>query len=64
MIVFGWLCLALTSALASLGSITVLLGSIGLTGKIGGECWAFLVVAAGLCYATYANFPFVVELKP
>lgn len=64
MIVFGWLCLTLLAAFASFGSIAAALGSIGLTGKLGGECLFLLAIAAALVWASYANFPFTVTVTP
>lgn len=62
MVVFGWLVLAALALCASLGTLLVFFGTLGLTGKVGGETVFFAVIAGLLIWASCANFPFTVGL--
>ena len=64
MAIFGWLVLLLITGSACLTWVAVLVGSIGLAGKLGGECAVATAVCAGLVYACYSTFPFVVTVAP
>lgn len=63
MLIFGWIVLVGLASAMSMASIIVLMGTVGLTGKIGGEFWFFFVVAALLVYAAITGAPFVLEMK-
>lgn len=62
MIVFGWLVLLVITIAACLATLLVFFGSIGLTGKAGGESVFFAIIAGLLIWATSANFPFIVAV--
>lgn len=62
MIIFGWLVLLVITIVASLVTLAVFFGSIGLTGKAGGESAFFATVAGLLIWATCVNSPFVVAV--
>lgn len=64
MIVFGWLVLLVITIFACVGTLVVFFGSIGWSGKAGGESLFFAVIAGLLIWATCANFPFIVAVAP
>lgn len=64
MIIFGWFCLAALAVFVTLGAVAMLNLSLGFSGKAGGECLFFALLAVGLWFLVYWNFPFVLEVKP
>lgn len=64
MAILGWLVLTGLALFVTFGGLIGLYANSALGGRIGGEVLAFVVVAAGLCYLSYDNFPFVLAMKP
>lgn len=64
MIVFGWIVLLVITVAACVATLVVFVGSIGWSGKAGGESAFFATVAGLLIWATCVTFPFVVAVAP
>lgn len=64
MIIFGWLCLLVVTAVAIFYTVAAAYGTALFGGEIGAWYWVPVAICIGLIYATCVNFPFTVTVQP
>ena len=63
MAIFGWLILAGFAVYVTCAGLVMAYVSSGFSGKVGAECWVFMLAGLFLCVVAYHYFPFNVSIK-